>query len=376
MIKVLFVFGTRPEAIKMAPVVLEMRQRSNVETIVCVTGQHRGMLDEALKVFDLRPDYDLNIMRSGQTLGDTTTAVLKNLEPLIHTLHPDRVLVQGDTTTALAASMAAFYAGVRIGHVEAGLRTGNLHAPWPEEFNRRVVDIVADLLWAPTDGAAHRLHSEGVPHENILVTGNTVIDALIFAKSRIDNDAELRAQIWTRLPRLDPRRKLVLLTGHRRENFGNGLAEMCKALNRLAKRQDTEIIWPVHPNPHVSPILTRELQRAPNVHVIEPLDYLSFVSLMMRAHIIVTDSGGIQEEAPTLFKPVLVTREATERPEAVAAGAAMLVGASAEQIVVAATRLLEDPAEHARMANVPNPFGDGQAARRITDSLIARHRAA
>lgn len=360
----------------MAPVVLEMRQRSEVETIVCVTGQHRDMLDEALKVFDLRPDYDLNIMRSGQTLGDTTTAVLRNLEPLIHNLRPDRVLVQGDTTTALAASMAAFYAGVPIGHVEAGLRTGNLHAPWPEEFNRRVVDIVADLLWAPTDGAAQRLHSEGVPHENILVTGNTVIDALIFAKSRIDRDAELRAQIWSRLPQLDPSRKLVLLTGHRRENFSNGLAEMCKALNRLAKRKDTEIIWPVHPNPNVSPILTRELQHTSNMHLIEPLDYLSFVLLMMRAHIIVTDSGGIQEEAPTLCKPVLITRETTERPEAVAAGAAKLVGASAEQIVVAAARLLEDPAEHARMANVPNPFGDGQASRRITDSLVVRHRGA
>ena len=360
----------------MAPVVLEMRRRPEIKTIVCVTGQHRAMLDDALNVFAIRPDHDLDIMRPGQTLGETTTAVLQRLAPLIHDLCPDRLLVQGDTTTALAASMAAFYAGVPVGHIEAGMRTGNLRAPWPEEFNRRVVDVVADLLWAPTDGAAEALRREGVPHENVFVTGNTVIDALTLAMARIDNDAELRAQIWTKLPQLDPGRRLILVTGHRRENFGGGLAEMCTALNWLAKRGDTEIVWPVHPNPKVLLILNSKLKGAPNVHMIAPLDYLSFVALMMRAHIIVTDSGGIQEEAPTLAKPVLITRDATERPEAVAAGAAQLVGASAERIMAAATRLLDDPAVYASMANVRNPFGDGQASRRIADSLIARHRAA
>jgi UDP-N-acetylglucosamine 2-epimerase (non-hydrolysing) len=374
-LRLMIVFGTRPEAIKMAPVVIEMRQRPEIETIVCVTGQHRGMLDEALNAFEIRPDHDLDIMKSGQTLSHTTTAVLQRLTPLINDLRPARVIVHGDTTTTLAATMAAFYEGVPVGHVEAGLRTGNLYAPWPEEFNRRVVDIVSDLLWAPTEGAAEALRGEGAALENIFVTGNTVVDALSIVKARIDRDAALRLRLAGKLPEFDSARRLVLVTGHRRENFGAGLAQMCRAVNWLAARPDTEIVWPLHPNPQVVAAVSRELQSAPNVHIIAPLDYLSFVALMMRAHIIVTDSGGIQEEAPTLGKPVLVTRDATERPEALTAGTARLVGGSAEQIVEAATGLLDDPAEYARMASVANPFGDGQAARRIADSLIERHRA-
>jgi UDP-N-acetylglucosamine 2-epimerase len=296
------------------------------------------------------------------------------LTPLIKDLRPDRVIVHGDTTTTLAAAMAAFYEGVPVGHVEAGLRTGNLQAPWPEEFNRRVVDIVADLLWAPTEGAAEALRGEGAPSANVLVTGNTVVDALKLVKARIDRDAALRTRLAGKLPELDPARRLVLVTGHRRENFGVGLAQMCLALKWLAARPDTEIVWPLHPNPQVVAAVSRDLQSAPNVHIVAPLDYLSFVALMMRAHIIVTDSGGIQEEAPTLGKPVLVTRDVTERPEALTAGA-RLVGGSAEQIFAAATTLLDDPAEYARMASVANPFGDGEAARRIADSLIERHRA-
>jgi UDP-N-acetylglucosamine 2-epimerase len=259
--------------------------------------------------------------------------------------------------------------------VEAGLRTGDLSAPWPEEFNRRVVDIVADILWAPTEGAADALRREGAPQENILVTGNTVVDALEHVKARIERDTAIPDRLSGTLARLDPARRIVLVTGHRRENFGEGLAEVCKALNRLATRPDTEIVWPVHPNPQVMAAIGRELRAASNVHLIPPLDYLSFVTLMMRAYIIVTDSGGIQEEAPTLAKPVLVTRDATERPEAVTAGTARLVGTSAERIVACATCLLDDPAEYARMADTPNPFGDGRAAPRIADSLIERHRA-
>ncbi len=358
----------------MAPVVLEMRRHSEIETIVCVTGQHRAMLDEALNVFALQPDYDLNIMQPGQTLAETTTAVLRKLTPLIHELHPQRLLVQGDTTTTLAASIAAFYEGVPIGHVEAGMRTGSLRAPWPEEFNRRVVDMVADLLWAPTEGAAEALRREGLSHANIIVTGNTVVDALALGKTRLENEAGLRQQVWDRLPHLDAARKMILVTGHRRENFGRGLAEMCAALNSLAECRDIEVVWPVHPNPQVLPILKDKLRRTANMHVIAPVDYLSFIALMMRAYIIITDSGGIQEEAPTLAKPVLVTREATERPEAVAVGAAKLVGASADRILGAALELLDRPAEYARMARGHNPFGDGHAAQRITETVIARHK--
>lgn len=357
----------------MAPVVLELQSRPEIETTVCVTAQHRDMLDDALGIFGIRPEHDLDIMRPGQPLAATTSAVFEKLTPLIQALKPDRVLVHGDTTTSFAATVASFYCGVAVGHVEAGLRTGNLKAPWPEEFNRRAVDIVADLLWAPTKGAAAALEREGAAAENILITGNTVVDALCLVKERIETDLELRRTLWARLPQFDPDKKVVLLTGHRRESFGGGLAAMCRALNHLAERHDTEIVWPVHPNPHVVSTVERELARRPNIRIIAPLDYHAFVAMMMRSTLIITDSGGIQEEAPTLRKPVLVTRDETERPEAIAAGAAKLVGTSADRIFESARLLLDDEVAYRRMSGAVNPFGDGHASRRIVDSLLDRH---
>lgn len=372
--RVLVVFGTRPETIKMAPVVLELRRRPGIETIVCVTGQHRTMLDEALAAFGIEPEHDLAIMRPGQTLADITTHVLTKLPPLLARLKPDRVLVHGDTTTTYAAAITGFYLGIPVGHVEAGLRTGNMHAPWPEEFNRRSVDMVADLLWAPTEMAAENLRREGASSANIVVTGNTAVDAIATIKARIEGDAQLRETLWRRLPSFDPAKRLVLVTGHRRESFGNGMAEICRALNRLAARRDIEIVWPVHPNPNVVGAVKEHLKAHSNIQLVDPVDYLGFTALMLRSYIIITDSGGIQEEAPTLAKPVLVTRNETERPEAISAGTARLVGPSADRIVAAATELLDDAAAYERMAARKNPFGDGKAAVCIVDSLIAKHR--
>jgi UDP-N-acetylglucosamine 2-epimerase len=370
MIKVLCVFGTRPEVIKMAPIVLELQSRPWIETIVCVTAQHREMLDDALEVFGIKPQHDLDIMCPGQTLSATTAAALERLTPLIAELRPEIVLVQGDTTTSFAASLASFYLGIPVGHVEAGLRTGNLAAPWPEEFNRRSVDLVASLLWAPTRSAGEVLEREGVAG-SVFVTGNTVIDALRLITDRIKGDLSLGERLSQQLPRLHNNKRLVLVTGHRRESFNGGIAGICYALNRLAARPDVDIVWPVHPNPQVVSTVEREVRRAANVHLIPPLDYLAFVPLMMRSHIIITDSGGIQEEAPSLSKPVLVTREETERPEAIAAGTARLVGTSADRIYAAASELLDNPAAYSEMAGRPNPFGDGYTARRIVDSIIA-----
>lgn len=373
MLRILIVFGTRPEAIKMAPVVLELRRRPEIETVVCVTGQHRDMLDDALRVFGIEPAFDLNIMRPKQLLSAVTSVVLDRLTQLIGDLKPSRVLVHGDTTTSYATALASFYRAVPVGHVEAGLRTGNILAPWPEEFNRRSVDMIADILWAPTETAGLVLRNEGARPENVHVTGNTVVDAINLIKSKIENDSNLRAALWTRLPRLEPNKKLILVTGHRRESFGGGLAEVCEALNYLAGRKDVEIVWPVHPNPEVVRTVRSALQSRPNVHVIAPLEYVAFTALMMRAYIILTDSGGIQEEAPSLSKPVLVTRNETERPEAIAAGTAKLVGTNAQVIVDTASLLLNDSAAYFTMAGRSNPFGDGTAARRIVDSLVLRH---
>lgn len=374
--RVLVIFGTRPEAIKMAPVVLELRQRHGVETTVCVTGQHRGMLDEALAVFDIQPEHDLAIMRPKQSLADVTAGVLTGLTPLLTASRPDRILVHGDTTTTFASSLAGFYLGIPVGHVEAGLRTGNINAPWPEEFNRRSADLVADLLWAPTEAAAENLRREGVKPDRIIVTGNTAVDAILSVKKRIEGNSSLHEALWRDLPKLDIRRRLLLVTGHRRESFGEGMAEICRALNRLALRRDVEIVWPVHPNPNVLKAVREHLKVPGNVHIIEPLEYVRFTALMMRSHIIVTDSGGIQEEAPSLSKPVLVTRNETERPEAVSAGTARLVGPSADRIVQAATELLDDEQSYRRMTALQTPFGDGKAAVRIVDSLIARYQKA
>lgn len=373
MTRILAVLGTRPEAIKMAPVVLELRRRAAFEAIVCVTGQHRGMLDEALTAFDIRPEHDLAIMQPGQSLADITTNVLIKLTPLLQKLKPDRVLVHGDTTTTYAATIASFYLGIPVGHVEAGLRTGNMRAPWPEEFNRRSVDLVADLLWAPTETAAETLHREGAKSRSIVVTGNTAVDAIAAVKARIESNKALSEALWQHLPQLDARKRLVLVTGHRRESFGEGLAELCHALNRLAVRNDIEIVWPVHPNPNVIGAIREHLNAYDNIYLVEPIEYLRFAALMLRSYIIISDSGGIQEEAPTLSKPVLVTRNETERPEAIVAGTAKLVGTSADRIVATATELLDDTAAYVRMAARENPFGDGRAAVRIADSLFAHH---
>lgn len=355
----------------MAPVVLSLRRHAAISTVVCVTGQHRGLLDNALGVFGISPDIDLDIMRPCQTPGDVTAAVLRRLEPVLVAEKPDLVLVHGDTTTSFAAALAAFYQSVPVGHVEAGLRTGDLMSPWPEEFNRRVVDLVARFLWAPTERAALSLRAEGVPSDRIAVTGNTVIDALILVRDRILLNPKLRLSLEAKVPAIDPGKKLILVTGHRRENFRGGLAEVCRALSELGRRPNVQILWPVHPNPAVRDAVAKHLADLPSIVVTEPLDYVSFIAQMMRAHFIVTDSGGIQEEAPSLGKPVLVTRNETERPEAIAAGTARLVGSHASRIIEEASRLLDDPAAHAAMAERSNPFGDGEAANRIAAAVAS-----
>ena len=368
-IRVLSVFGTRPEAIKMAPVVRALEQADGIESRVCVTAQHRGMLDQVLELFGIRPDVDLDIMRPGQDLAYVTTAVLNGLGPVLDELRPDRVLVHGDTTTTLAASMAAFYKMVPVGHVEAGLRTGDLMAPWPEEMNRRLTDGIADLLFAPTDGARDNLLREGVPEGRIRVTGNTVIDALLGIKVRLDTEPDLRAEQERRFADLGTER-MILVTGHRRENFGPGFEAICHALAKLAERPDVTIVYPVHLNPNVREPVNRILGGLERVRLIEPVEYVPFVHLMDRAHLIVSDSGGIQEEAPSLGKPVLVMRDVTERPEAVAAGTVRLVGCDTNTIVAETERLLDDAATYAAMSRARNPFGDGHAAQRIVKEIV------
>ena len=368
--RVLTVFGTRPEAIKMAPVVRLLARTPGIEARVCVTGQHRQMLDQVLDLFAIAPDHDLDIMRAGQGLTYVTAEVLQRMEAVLAAERPDRVLVQGDTTTAFAAALAAFYARIPVGHVEAGLRTGNIHAPWPEEMNRRLVTGLSDLHWPPTDEARTNLLREGVDAARIVVTGNTVIDALLDTVALLEADPARAAALDAAAPALDPARRLILVTGHRRENFGSGLARVATGLRQLADRPDVQIVYPVHLNPHVQDAARTVLAGHPNIHLIAPLDYLPFVQLMRRSFLIVTDSGGVQEEAPSLGKPILVTRDTTERPEAVAAGTVILVGTSTERLVRCAATLLDDPAAYAAMAVAHNPYGDGQAAGRILESLL------
>lgn len=363
--RILVVFGTRPEAIKMAPVIKSLSQLSNVEVTVCVSAQHRQMLDQVLELFDILPDFDLDLMRPNQTLASITAAILEKLSEVLEKVRPDLVLVHGDTTTAFAAALAAFYQKIPIGHVEAGLRSGNIYSPWPEELNRRFVSQVASLHFAPTPAARDNLLAEGVDAETIWVTGNTVIDALMVVLERSRNDTVTSA-IALGLPQLSSDTRLVLLTGHRRENFGEGIEAVCRALKRLAQTHSVDIIYPVHPNPNVMEPVHRLLDGVANIHLIEPLDYLSFVTLMNRSHIIITDSGGVQEEAPSLGKPVLVMRDTTERPEAVAAGTVVLVGVDEIRIFQEASRLLTDASYYAAMSTAHNPYGDGQAAGRIT----------
>jgi UDP-N-acetylglucosamine 2-epimerase (non-hydrolysing) len=360
--RILFIFGTRPEAIKLAPVIRRIREsHPALQALVCVTAQHRAMLDQVLDCFELLPDFDLNLMTPGQTLAQTTSRVLAALDPILAAENFDMAVVQGDTTTTLAGAMAAFYRGIPVAHVEAGLRTGDMAHPFPEEMNRVVTSRLVALHFAPTDGSRQNLLAEAVPATSIFVTGNTGIDAVLFVAHALEQGA-ISVQPWGWL---NPARKLIVVTAHRRESFGDGIDRICAALATLAAREDVQIVYPVHRNPNVLGPVTRQLGSLANVVLIEPLDYPSFVDLMRRAHIILTDSGGIQEEAPSLGKPVLVMRDCTERPEAVAAGTVKLVGSGCAKIVSEAARLLDDPAEYARMSRIHNPYGDGHSSQRI-----------
>ncbi|MCX7864720.1 MAG: UDP-N-acetylglucosamine 2-epimerase (non-hydrolyzing) [Novosphingobium sp.] len=364
MLRVLSVFGTRPEAIKMAPVVKALARDEAIEARLCVTAQHREMLDQVLDLFSIVPDYDLDLMRPGQDLGDITANVLNGLRGVLGDFRPDLVLVHGDTTTTMAASLAAYYQRIPVGHVEAGLRTRDIYSPWPEEINRRLTGALARLHFAPTQQARANLLAESVPDDHITVTGNTVIDALQQAIAIIEADRTIAADFASRFA-LDDARRLILVTGHRRESFGGGFERICRALAELARREDVEIIYPVHLNPNVRRPVEAMLSHLPGVRLIEPQDYLPFVYLMMRSYLILTDSGGIQEEAPALGKPVLVMRETTERPEAVDAGTVRLVGTDERRIVAAVRELLDDRATYERMSLAHNPYGDGRAAGRI-----------
>lgn len=367
--KVLTIIGTRPEAIKMAPVVKMLASSAEFDSVVCVTGQHRGMLDQVLEVFGIRPDFDLDIMKPDQDLTHVTCAILEGARSVMRKVKPDRVLVQGDTTTTFAGALAAFYERIPVGHVEAGLRTRNRFSPWPEEMNRRLTSAIADLHFPPTQAARENLLREGVASECIEVTGNTVIDALLQTIQIIEQRTELRARLDLKFDFLDRGRRLLLVTGHRRESFGKGLEDICRALAELARRSDLQVVYPVHLNPRVREPVMRILGNLANVFLIEPLDYMAFVHLMTRSYVILTDSGGIQEEAPALGKPVLVMRDTTERPEAIAAGAAQLVGTDPTAIVQAATGLLDQADKYRRMSRAKNPFGDGTAARRIATAI-------
>lgn len=370
---ILVVFGTRPEAIKMAPVVARLKRSPGVRVSVCVSAQHRQMLDQVLALFGIEPDFDLDLMRPSQTLAGITSAVLDGVNRVIEASSPDLVLVHGDTTTTFATALACFYRRIPVGHVEAGLRTGNLYAPWPEEMNRLFTGRLATLHFAPTPAARDNLLREGVSRDSIWVTGNTVIDALMGVVERLQNDQKLVEQLSRCMPWLaDAGRRVVLVTGHRRENFGDGMEGVCRALAKLATDPDVEIVYPVHPNPNVLDPVNRLLGGISNVHLIPPMDYLPFVYLMSRAYFVVTDSGGIQEEAPSLGKPVLVMRDTTERPEAVSAGTVLMVGVNEERIVAEARRLLRDSAHYQRMSTAHNPYGDGRAADRIAQVIEGR----
>jgi len=366
----MLVFGTRPEAIKLAPLIRRMGAAPGLHPVVCVTAQHRGLLDGVLGVFGIRPDHDLDVMRVAQGLTYVTTAVLEGLAGVLARERPDRVLVQGDTTTTFAAALAAFQAGIPVGHVEAGLRTGNLRAPWPEEMNRRLAGAIADLHFPPTAGARDNLLREGVDPKRVHLTGNTGIDALHDALDLLDADPVRAAALDAALPPLDPARRILLVTGHRRESLDGGLERVARGIRALADRGDLEVVWPLHPNPAARRAAEAVLAGHARVHLLPPLDYPAFVRLMRRAYLIVTDSGGVQEEAPSLGTPVLVTRETTERPEAVAAGTVRLVGTCAGRLVEAATALLDDPRAHAAMCVAHNPYGDGRAAGRILRVLL------
>jgi UDP-N-acetylglucosamine 2-epimerase (non-hydrolysing) len=373
MLRVLSVFGTRPEAIKMAPLIKALQASDAIDARVCVTAQHRQMLDQVLDLFDIRPDHDLDVMRSDQDLTSLTQAILGGLARVYERCRPHIVLVHGDTTTTFAATLAAFYQRIPVGHVEAGLRTGNMLSPWPEEANRRLTGALAAHHFAPTATARDNLLRENVAAERILVTGNTVIDALLWVHGRLSASAELSAAQQAHYPFVRQGQRIVLITGHRRENFGDGFERICTAITRLAHlHPDVDFAYPVHLNPNVREPVQRILRGIGNVHLIEPLDYLPFVHLMGLSHLLLTDSGGIQEEAPSLGKPVLVMRATTERPEAVSAGTVRLVGTDIDGIVEGVSTLLVDELAYRRMSFAHNPYGDGQACARIVSYLVER----
>lgn len=369
--KVLTVFGTRPEAIKMAPVVHALSADERFEAKVCVTAQHREMLDQVLSLFEIKPDYDLNIMKAGQTLNDITARILFEMKPVLQEFKPDVVLVHGDTATTFAASLASYYEQIAVGHVEAGLRTGNIYSPWPEEANRKLTGALAKYHFAPTETSKQNLIQENYAEDSIIVTGNTVIDALLMVKDKIEQNSFLQATLASQFSYLDETKKLILVTGHRRESFGDGFERICEALAITAKaNSDVQIIYPMHLNPNVREPVNRILGGIENVILIEPQEYLPFIYLMMRSYIILTDSGGIQEEAPSLGKPVLVMRDTTERPEAVAAGTVKLVGTNVDKIVAGLLVLLNNIDAYTEMSFAHNPYGDGLSCEIILNTLI------
>jgi UDP-N-acetylglucosamine 2-epimerase (non-hydrolysing) len=365
-LRVLVVFGTRPEAIKLCPVIRALKARPDrFEVLVCATAQHRQMLDQVLEVFGVTPDYDLDVMRDGQCLAEVSSRLLDRLDRVLQEARPDLAIVQGDTTTTFCAGLASFYRKIPVGHVEAGLRTGDLSQPFPEELNRVLVSRIATLHFAPTSRAANNLLSEGVPQIAISVTGNTGVDAVLYTRDRL---AEGSASCWHGI---DHHAKWVVVTAHRRESFGAGFERICAALRRIAELDGVRVVYPVHPNPNVSRVVRKNLSGHARIHLVEPLDYVSFVDLMNRGYLLLTDSGGIQEEAPSLGKPVLVLRDKTERPEAVEAGTARLVGTDIDTIVNETELLLRDDAEYERRRRIHNPYGDGRASERIADRIIA-----
>jgi len=369
-IKVLSIFGTRPEAIKMAPVVESLKGDCRFESKVCVTAQHREMLDQVLQLFNISPDFDLNIMKSGQDLTDITSAILVGLRTVLQEFKPDYVLVHGDTATTLSATLASYYQQIKVGHVEAGLRTNNIYSPWPEEGNRKITGALANLHFAPTSTSAENLLLENIPQDHIIITGNTVIDALLMVKEKLANDPVLTGELRKKFDFIDQSRRIVLITGHRRESFGGGFERICNAILKLAKAfPDVDFVYPVHLNPNVRGVVNTALLGQDNIYLIEPLDYLPFVFLMDASSIILTDSGGIQEEAPSLGKPVLVMRDTTERPEAVAAGTVKLVGTDEKRIFDAVAALLTDQSVYEAMSFAHNPYGDGKASARIADAI-------
>ena len=369
--KILTIFGTRPEAIKMAPLVKQLKLSDNFDSKVCVTGQHREMLDQVLELFDINPDYDLDIMKKGQTLSEVTSRIVTNLQPIFQTFNPDLVLVHGDTSTTLCSALSAYYHQIPVGHVEAGLRTGDIYSPWPEEANRKLVSCITKYHFAPTLEAKNNLVNEGVNPENIFVTGNTVIDALLLVKEKIMHSESKKLDLQNLFPMLSKERKMVLITGHRRENFGDGFQRICNSILDLSKtHSDVDFLYPVHLNPKVREPVNKLLSSSKNIHLIEPQGYVEFVYLMMESYLILTDSGGIQEEAPALGKPVLVMRNTTERPEAVNAGTVKLVGTDKEQIVSSVNTLLKDSKAYAMMSAAHNPYGDGKAVPRILEIIL------